>query len=868
MCTATIFQRLKDAVEVALEQRKAGEAARDDAQYWVNEAEFARTQVEAESYADNAEECSKLAGEAVGECRKAVARASRARTELRKAGAGGLDADRIIEIGREALVAAKGAAEAAAEAAEQARVEAEATCLTCDERHCACREIMCAILARTGSGHMLAIDAEAVRIGELIMSGDDDLRTAGQMLLCDEWEEAEEVLARAGETPTEVAERQGALRTAEATAAEESAERRRRETYDGRTAADWARVAGTHAERAAAAYEAAGEVWDDVRGRHGHWLPLYVVGTVPADVAEQRAADVPAWVDVVAEAVRDAYRRTDRRSTTAHDIACLAGAELCEDRRRHGFGDGRRAYELSERARVLADACEADAHTAAEALRPHAEAEELARAIEAAEWRLADAEDHYESAQRPGMWKDMAGRRIGVATALQRVIGARQALAAINGTPYLAVPELTRSGDVRAWRVVECSTTPTTGTAVRIVRSMPSEQNAECEAYRLNRQAEHDRVLARMRADVEVIDAAWAERSEYADVPVSTHLWHTAKTAVETARRHMARAEAERGTGAAERCAGPAEAVTDARRTLESYATHRAEAAACHARRTAAALEAARSVRAVPDHRAAAGRTPQGTLPKTWDAALRDVEAGRIHTQGGIWHRVTRHVPAPHRTPRVLAGLLALGLIAEADDVTTCGTVWGHLIRPVTLTPAGAERIRAEVEVEAGEHPVAEAVPDPRPAEAPTGVEAPRNRYEGLTVADWRAVADAHALRATRAGRDAQKARQALYGPALRWTDTPRANVPTWARDAAPAVATLVRTALRRAAVAQEMWMRIGWESADAVEAGDVLAPRRAAELAGRGGILADACERAAAEARTLTTPPHTTPTAGRAERS
>ncbi|MFD8637226.1 hypothetical protein [Streptomyces sp. NPDC059533] len=488
MSSTTAFRRIEVAAEEARKHQKVAEDYRDDAQYGCQEAEEATTRVAAEDWAADAEASAAAAAEAVAECRKAVSRASRARTELRKAGGG--DAADIIDIARTALAEAKEAAKDATEAAQQAHVEAERTCMTCGERQCACRAIMCAVLARSGSQHIAGINADAVRIGELMMSGDEDLYTAGQMLLCEDWEEAEELIARAaGETHTEAAERQGALRAAEATTATQCAERRAQETHQGRTATEWAAVARTHAERATEAYWNADDVRQDIKGRHGHWMPLYAIqGAVPADVADLRAAEVPAWVDDIAQTIRDAFRRTSRRSTTAHDVACQATREIREDWE-HGIIDGRRAYELSERARVLADACEADAHAMAEAIRPHVEAEELARAIEEAEWRLADAEDRYESAQRPGMWKDTAGRNIGIATALRSVHAARQALAAINGEPFLAVPDLTTSGNVRAWRVVECSPTQYASTAVRIAYSTHSEQNAEREAHRLNRAA-------------------------------------------------------------------------------------------------------------------------------------------------------------------------------------------------------------------------------------------------------------------------------------------------------------------------------------------------------------------------------------------
>ncbi|MGW6823182.1 hypothetical protein [Streptomyces sp. NPDC055005] len=129
------------------------------------------------------------------------------------------------------------------------------------------------------------------------------------------------------------------------------------------------------------------------------------------------------------------------------------------------------------------------------------------------------------------------------------------------------------------------------------------------------------------------------------------------------------------------------------------------------------------------------------------------------------------------------------------------------------------------------------------------------DRHQVRTVAEWKDVADGHALRAVRAGRAVQAVHDALEGPAVRWTDTPQAVTPGWAAPTLPRIRELRRVAGRRAAVAQELWMRIGWEASDAAEAGAVLPARRAAELTHRAALLADACEHAA-EAAALTTPP------------
>ncbi|MGW0844128.1 hypothetical protein ACWD26_29125 [Streptomyces sp. NPDC002787] len=468
-------------------------------------------------------------------------------------------------------------------------------------------------------------------------------------------------------------------------------------THDGRTAREWAEIAEAHAVRATEAHQAAREVKRALDARLCAWLPMC---DIPADHAlrdpeselrSQRAQAVPGWVDEVYPQVRAAFRRIGRRSYVAHTCDCRA--------RSYDYGNGdapdvspERAAQWARRAQVLADACEMDARAMAEAVAWHEAEQERADTLRRAEYGVATAEEDYQRALKPNGWKDEHGRKVGTTSALRTLYTARQALAAVNGEPFLAVPDMTDTGTVRGWHVVECSSHVYLGTVARIVHRTHTEQNAETEAYRRNREREYNQIMARMRADMAAIDAVWADDAGRGTVPVSSRLWHEATNATKDADRALHQAKCERGTRAAERCAPLAERVADARRILEGYAAHRAEAVAQYIRQEAARREAARATRAVPDANAAADRDPMGPLPGTWNDALRDVARGQVHTKGGEWQRVTRGWPGKHKSQRALSALLALGLIIEAEDVTNCGTAAGHLVRAVTLSRAGVAR--------------------------------------------------------------------------------------------------------------------------------------------------------------------------------
>ncbi|MEU5069136.1 hypothetical protein AB0G95_34415 [Streptomyces virginiae] len=200
--------------------------------------------------------------------------------------------------------------------------------------------------------------------------------------------------------------------------------------------------------------------------------------------------------------------------------------------------------------------------------------------------------------------------------------------------------------------------------------------------------------------------------------------------------------------------------------------------------------------------------------------------AGRVRESGRHWYAIT-----PGRDARPTEH-------ADRDAAAA------HLVRCADQRAAEARhRVRAERAAAAA------------PCAADTTPGMVRDRHQGRTVAEWKDVADGHALRAVRAGRAVQAVRVALEDPAVRWTGTPDTVTPGWAAPALPRIHELARVAGQRAAVAQELWMRIGWEANDAAAVGAALPARRAAELARRAAVLADACEHAAAEAEALATP-------------
>ncbi|MER7316292.1 hypothetical protein [Streptomyces halstedii] len=675
-------RKAEDALAEARKHKDAAEGFRHSAEVAQEAAEAARTWAEAEAEADQAEADAKGAAEAVAECKRAFQRAQRAVTECRKsaeAATGALyetEADRAYELAkdaretaRETLGTAEEAAEAAKEAAETARATADDECMKCGEWLCACREIMCAMLARCGSGVARTVDAEAVRIGELIMSDDEEFRAAGQMMLGGDWAEAEETLARAEEGPAEAEARRAAVRTAEAEAEAAAAERPAPDaepTCEGRTARQWADVADAHAQRAAEAYELTETA---VRYRSN------IYDARPVDRLDEAEG----------KRVREAFARIDRRSRTAYDCELSArrdwwdGAEIT---------DPARARDCAERARVLADACEADARMVAEAF-AWAEAEAAAAAeLQRAEWSLADAEERYEAARRPNAWIGAQGvdRRIGETNALRLVWIARQALAAVNGAPFVAYPTLTDRGTVKGWNVGHCTVSRYAGTAVRIVDTSTDQYRAEAIAEDKNR--EHAaRVLCERMAGELVIMRALMDDARHENTKVPGGRYRQARAALEAAEELHDRAARERGTGAADRIAPVADKVSALGATVAEYARDRAvwaqrQEAAEAARVESAPVPAETAVEEAPRYQFGR-RDAEGRYPVSVDGA----PVGHVYrTRRTWWARGLDERQATDHTSRAAAAVRLVGLVdvraaAEADRT--------RRMRARTVAPVG-----------------------------------------------------------------------------------------------------------------------------------------------------------------------------------
>ncbi|MFD9171385.1 hypothetical protein ACFWCP_19890, partial [Streptomyces diastaticus] len=668
------------AEEALAEARKCADAAggfQHSAETAQAAAEAARTWAEADAEADQAEADAEGAAESVVECKRAFQRAQRAANECRKyaeAATGALyetEADRAFdrakdarETARESLDAAEEAAEAAKEAAEAARETADDECMKCGEWLCACREIMCAVLARYGSGAARTVDPEAVRIGELIMSDDEEIHAAGQLMLCGEWAEAEEAIERAEEGPAEAEERRAAVRAAEA-AVEPAAPVA---TCDGRTARQWAEEAEGHAYRAAEAYEL---TVNAVRHRTN------IYDAMPVERLDETEG----------KRVRAALARVDRRSRTAYNLELSARRDWYDGSE---ITDPARARDCAERARVLADGCEADARTVAEAF-AWAEAEAAAAAeLQRAEWSLADAEERYEAARRPNAWIGAQGvdRRIGETNALRLVWIARQALAAVNGAPFIAYPTLTDRGTVKGWSVGYCTVSRYAGTAVRIVDTSTDQDRAEMIAEAKNR--EHSaRVLCERMAGELVIMRALMDDARHTDTKVPGARYRQARTALETAEELHDRAARERGTEAADRIAPVADRVRALGVTVAEYARDReewarnqraAEAARAEAAPVPAPTEAA--VEEAPRYRFGR-RDAEGRYPVSVDGA----PVGHVYRTRRTWwaqgldetHR-TDHTSRAEAAAR-LVGLVDVRAAAEADTA--------RRMRARTVAPEG-----------------------------------------------------------------------------------------------------------------------------------------------------------------------------------
>jgi hypothetical protein len=147
-------------------------------------------------------------------------------------------------------------------------------------------------------------------------------------------------------------------------------------TYQGRTAEQWRRVADAHAEAATQAYERGRDVRDRLAAKRGRSFGPLDGATLTDEQFAFRAKFVPAWVDAAEEATYAAFRRLDRRSTWAHTVSGVAHYEIAEAQDDRETPNARRFFQLSQRARVLARLCAADADAVeAGALEAEAEAE-------------------------------------------------------------------------------------------------------------------------------------------------------------------------------------------------------------------------------------------------------------------------------------------------------------------------------------------------------------------------------------------------------------------------------------------------------------------------------------------------------------
>lgn len=371
-------RKITDAVAEARKAVSDAEACQAEAYEAQEAAEDARTTNDAEEWAAAAEEAAGRAPECVKRAKSALRRVKAQRTVIQAAARAveelGLDheyrrtAAEAEDTARELLGEAEEAAEEAQNGAEAARGVADricpmcgcfvrrtacdthargAECGRCAVGECGCRAVILAALDRAGSTVARAVDAEAVRVGYLLDSDDVARVDAGQLMLAGEWGAAEDALAEAEEGPAEAEERRAAVRAAEAaTGAERSTERPAERAAAERAAecAAAAEEAETHAARAAEAYEITRDLmmhtWNVYAARPVELLP-------EAEAAEARAL----------------LRLLDRRSRVAHDVDCAARWDWYDGAR---VTDPQRSRDCANRARVLADGCEADARRVAE----------------------------------------------------------------------------------------------------------------------------------------------------------------------------------------------------------------------------------------------------------------------------------------------------------------------------------------------------------------------------------------------------------------------------------------------------------------------------------------------------------------------
>ncbi|MYT25998.1 DUF3560 domain-containing protein [Streptomyces sp. SID7760] len=237
-------------------------------------------------------------------------------------------------------------------------------------------------------------------------------------------------------------ERRAAVRAAEAATAAEREAARPAERAEAQRAAERvaaAEEAETHSARAAEAYAITRDLMTYTLSA---WAARPVDNLPEAEAAEARAF----------------LRLLDRRSRTAHTVDFAARWDWYDGAR---VTDPQRARDCANRARVLADGCEADARRVAElfawtehAQREAAAEEERRAAVRWAEEELARAE---ERARNQSGYPSAQARRIGEGNARRAVQNARCALAELNGRPFVARAEISGAGHDRSWYVVDAS---------------------------------------------------------------------------------------------------------------------------------------------------------------------------------------------------------------------------------------------------------------------------------------------------------------------------------------------------------------------------------------------------------------------------
>ncbi|WP_170994735.1 hypothetical protein [Streptomyces sp. BPSDS2] len=398
--------KIESAVADARKAAADAEGCHAEAQEAAEAAEEALTTRQAEEWAEESEDAAGRAPECVKRAKSALRRIKAQRTAIVKAArlvenlgvdhqfrTAAADAE---DTARELLGDAEEGAEQAQTWAESAREIADrvcqhcgcfirravcgehrrgAQCGMCAAGECGCRAVMLAVLDRAGSTVARVVDAEAVRVGYLLNSSDEVEVDAAQLMLAGDWETAEEELG-AAEGAVEAETRRAAVRAAETAVEAEREAARPAEREAAQRAAECAAAvedADAHAVRAAEAYGITRDLMTYTRSAYD-------------------ARPVELLPEAEAAEVRAAFRRIDRRSTTAHDL---------DSRARRDWYDGapvtdpQRARDCANRARILADGCERDARRIAEVF---AYANRAPEAEDAAP-EVPEAEDAVEGVQ-------------------------------------------------------------------------------------------------------------------------------------------------------------------------------------------------------------------------------------------------------------------------------------------------------------------------------------------------------------------------------------------------------------------------------------------------------------------------------------